>query len=161
MRRELLALLVSLAACSPAPSPSARAPSPVPTAIPSATAASREPTRAPIASPAVFVFDVENRSRVPVVVSVASDAEATMPGFEPGDKGTISIMLKNPTNGIGVEVQREGCHLLAKGIYPTPEPFTLLIDDAAEAGEIQLQTVAGASSTPLPLPVNSLRGCGG
>jgi len=84
-----------------------------------------------------------------------------MPGFEPGDKGTITILLRNPENGIGVEVQREGCHLLAKGMYPTPVPFTLFVDDAPGAGNVRLSMVAGSSAIPLPLPVNSLRGCGG
>lgn len=111
--------------------------------------------------PTIFLFDVENRSRVPVVVSVVSDYAAVMPGFEPGDRGTISILLRNPQNGIGVDLQREGCQLLAEGMYPTPVPFTLLVDDGARAGEVELSMVAGASSIPLPLPVNSLRGCGG
>lgn len=31
-----------------------------------------------------LLFDVESRSGVPVVVSVASETAATMPGFEPG-----------------------------------------------------------------------------
>lgn len=161
MRHALVALLFWLAACGPAPTHSAQPSSPVPTTVPSATAASREPTTSPTASPTTFTFDVENRSRVPVVVSVASDAGATMPGFEPGQRGTISIPLLNPQNGVSVEVQGAECRLLDKGFFPTPVPFTLLVEDAAGAGNIQLSIVAGASSTPLSLPTNSLTGCGG
>lgn len=156
-----MTLLVSLAACSPAPDPSTQPSHPVPTAIASATAASREPTPAPTASPITFMFDVENRSQVPVVVSVASDAGATMPGFEPGQLGTVSIPLLNPQNGVGVEVQGAECRLLAEDSFPTPVPFTLLVEDGAQAGTIRISTRAGASRTPTPLHSNSLVGCGG
>lgn len=96
-----------------------------------------------------------------MIVSVASDAAAELPGFEPGQRGTISIALLNPLNGIGVEIQGVGCRLFVAGNFPTSRPFTLLIDDAAEAGNIRLSTVAGTSSPPLPLPANTLVGCGG
>jgi hypothetical protein len=133
----------------------------VPTAVPSTSVARIEPTTAPTASPTIFSFDVENRSQVPVVVSVASDAGAVLPGFEPGQRGTISIPLLSPQNGIDVEVQGVECRLLASAYFPTPGTFTLIVEDAAGAGDIQLSTVAGASLTPLPLPSNSLVGCTG
>jgi hypothetical protein len=157
----LAALLFLLAACGPAPTSSAQPSSPVPTADPSASVPSIEPTTAPTASPTIFSFDVENRSQVPVIVSIASDTGAVLPGFEPGQRGTISIPLLNPQNGIGVEVQGVGCQLLASGAFPTPAPFTLVVEDAVGAGNVQLSTVAGAASTPIPLPTNSLVGCGG
>ena len=131
MRSALAALILSIAACSPAPRPSA------------------------------FSFDVENRSRVPIIVSVASDTAAMMPGFEPGQRGTISIGLKNPQNGISVEIQAAGCRLLASAMFPAPAPFTLLVDDAPGAGNVRLSTVPGTGPAPLPLPINSLEGCGG
>jgi hypothetical protein len=109
----------------------------------------------------VFSFDVENRATIGVVVSVASDAAATMPGFEPGQRGTISIKLFNPTNGIGVEIQGVGCRLLASAMYPTPGPFTLVVEDGADAGAIRISTVTGTAEAPIPLPTNSLEGCGG
>lgn len=105
--------------------------------------------------------DVENRASIGVVVSVASDTAATLPGFEPGQRGTISISLRNPHNGISVEIQGTECRLLASAMYPTPSPFTLLVENGAQSGSIQLSTRAGESSTPIPLPSNSLVGCGG
>lgn len=161
MRSGWAALLLALAACSPMPSPSGRPSDPVASAIPSATEASREPTTVPIAQRINFTFDVENHSRLPVVVSVASDTAATMPGFEPGQRGTVSIALLNPKNGIGVEIQGAECRLLTSSFYPTPIPFTLVVEDGTGPGTVRLLTVAGTSSTPLPLPTNSLVGCGG
>lgn len=131
MRAAVMTVILSIAACGPAPRPPG------------------------------FSFDVENRSRVPIIVSVASDTAAMMPGFEPGQRGTISIGLKNPQNGISVEIQAPGCRLLASAMLPTPVPFTLFVDDAPGAGIVRLSTVAGTGLTPLPLPINSLEGCGG
>jgi hypothetical protein len=95
------------------------------------------------------------------VVSVASDRAATLPGFEPGQRGTISISLRDPQNGISVEIQGTGCRLLAGETYIAPSPFTLLVEDGPQSGSIKLSTRAGVSSTPMPLPSNSLVGCGG
>lgn len=111
--------------------------------------------------PLVFSFDVENRSSHGVIVSVASDVAATMPGLEPGQRGTIAIPLANPQNGIGVEIQAPGCVLLAKGTYATPVPFTLLVSDGSQPATIALSTLAWASVTALPLPKNPLVGCAG
>src|SRR5438105_2921422 len=90
-----------------------------------------EATAAPTESSTVFSFDVENRSHLPVIVSVASDMAAVLPGFEPGQRGTISIPLLKPKNGISIELQAVGCRLLVKGFFPTPLPFTLLVVDGA------------------------------
>ena len=86
----------------------------------------------------MFSFDVENHASIGVVVSAASDTAATMPGFEPGQRGTIAIPLLNPENGIRVEIQGSGCSELAVALYPATEPFTLLIDDGAEDGTVEL-----------------------
>jgi hypothetical protein len=160
MRIALATLLIALGACSPTPSPSAE---PATSGTPATVAATpaTPPTTQPTASPITFRFDVENHAGVGVVVSVASDTAATMPGFEPGQRGTISIPLLDPENGISVEIQGRACRLLASGMYPTPVPFTLLVEDGPQAGAVQISTRAGASSTLLPLPSNSLVGCGG
>jgi len=160
MRYALAALLIALSACSPTPNPSEEtspstesstlAPTPGPTT-----------TTEPTASPIIFGFDVESHASVEVVVSVASDTAATMHGFAPGQRGTISIPLLDPENGISVEIQGSGCRLLASDLYPTPVPFTLLLEDGPQAGTVQLSTRGGASRTPLPLPSRSLVGCGG
>jgi hypothetical protein len=120
-----------------------------------------EPTNAPTVVPFLFTFDVDNHSSRGVVVSVASDYGASLPGFAPGQRGTISIHLLNPQNGIGVEIQDGACGLLAKALYPTPDRFTLIVDDGAKAGEIALTTKKGASATPIPLPSNDLEACFG
>jgi len=138
----------------------------VPTATAAATQATRTPpfnppTSQPTASPTTFAFDVENLASIGVVVSVASDTAATLPGFEPGQRGTISIGLLNAQNGISVEVQGTECRLLASAMYPTPIPFTLIVDDGPQTGTIKLSTRVGTSSTPIPLPSNLLIGCGG
>jgi hypothetical protein len=166
MRRMLAGLLVALGACSPTPSPIAPAltaapPAPVAATPTSTQRTSTHRTPAPTASLASFRFDVENHASVGVVVSVASDTAATMPGFEPGQRGTVSIALRNPQNGISVEIQASECRVLAEGRHPTPVPFTLLVEDGPEAGTVRLSTRAGASGTPIPLPANSLVGCGG
>ena len=160
MRRTLAAILIMLEACAPAPSPTSEQP----TSLTSATAAPATTlvkTNPPAASPTVFAFDVENRASIGVVVSVASDTAATLPGFEPGQRGTIEIPLGNPQNGISVEVQGTECRLLASAMYPTPSPFTMLVMDGSLSGSVKLSTRDGASSTPIPLPSNSLVGCTG
>ena len=141
-------------------------PSPVPTTpttIPplATNSPTAEPTNEPTVVPFLFTFDVENRSSRGVVVSVASDYGASLPGFAPGQRGTISIHLLNPQNGIGVEIQDGACGLLAKALYSTPDPFTLIVDDGAKPGEIALSTREGASATPMPLPSNDLEACFG
>lgn len=165
MRVLVAVLMVVLGACSPAPSPapppatpaatvSALAPSPSPSAA-------AQPSASPATSPTTFSFNVENRGSIGVIVSVASDSAATMPGFEPGQRGTVSIKLLNPANGIGVEIQGVGCRLLASAMYPTPGAFTLVVEDGANAGTVKLSTRPGVAAAPLPLPSNSLVGCGG
>ena len=165
MRLALAAILITLWACASTPVPSSQ-----PQTVPSSTAAVSPATRIPsfnppanpaTASPTSFAFDVENHASIGVVVSVASDTAANLPGFEPGQRGTISIALLNPRNGISVEVQGTECRLLASARYPTPIPFTLLVEDGPEPGTVTLSTRAGASSTPIPLPSNVLVGCGG
>lgn len=164
---RVLALVVAalLVACSPTPAPTPPAPTPTatslaPTATPSASATAATSASAD-ASPTAFSFDVENRASIGVIVSVASDAAATMPGFEPGQRGTVSIRLLNPANGIGVEIQGTGCRLLASTMYPTPGGFTLVVEDGAGAGTVKLSTRPETAAQPIPLPSNSLVGCGG
>jgi hypothetical protein len=166
MRRALAVFLVTLGACAPTPSPTSQPPTSLPSATVAATPATRTPPfnpppNPPTASPTIFTFDVENHASIGVVVSVASDTAATLPGFEPGQRGTVSISLRNPRNGISVEIQGTECRLLASAMYPTPSPFTLLVEDGPQSGSVKLSTRAGASSTPIPLPSNSLVGCGG
>lgn len=108
-----------------------------------------------------FSFDVQNRSSVGVIVSVAGDAGATMPGFEPGQSGTVTVPLANAANGIHVEIQGGGCTVLATADYAMAAPFTLIVGDGAEAGSVKLSTLGSLSSTPIPLPSNGLIGCGG
>lgn len=162
MRLALAALLITLWACASTPDPSEDPKTAVPSAIPTVSSAPRTPpTALPTTSPAPFAFDVENHASIGVVVSVASDTAATLPGFLPGQRGTISIGLRNPRNGISVEIQGTECRLLASAMFPTPGPFTLLVQDGPRAGSIHLSTRAGASRTPIPLPSNPLVGCGG
>lgn len=162
---RVLALVVAalLVACSPVrtpPASTATAMSLVPTTIPSDSATAK-PVGSTDAVPTTFSFDVANRASIGVIVSVMSDTAGTMPGFEPGQRGTVSINLLNPDNGIGVEIQAPGCRLLATADYPTPGTFTLVVEDGPKAGTIKLSTSPGVAATPIPLPSNSLVGCGG
>jgi len=162
MRRTLAAILITLGACAPTPGPTAEQPTSRPSATAKATPATRTPpTNPPAPSPTVFAFDVENHASIGVVVSVASDTAATLPGFEPGQRGTIEIPLGNPQNGISVEIQGTECRLLASAMYPTPSPFTMLVVDGSQSGSVKLSTRAGAFASPIPLPSNSLMGCSG
>jgi hypothetical protein len=171
MRWAILAgLLWAVAGCAPAPVVTAE---PAPrettgTATPAPSTAARmtphpadPPTAEPAPSTVPFRFDVENRSSIGVVVSVASDWGAVMPGFEPGQRGSVRLRLIDPANGVSVEIQGGGCRLLADSYYPTPRVFTLLVDDGPRAGTIRLSTRAGGTARPMPLPENRLHGCGG
>jgi hypothetical protein len=127
--------------------------------ITATTTATPLPTE-PSPSPITFSFDVENHSSVGVVVSVVSDKAHLLPGFEPGQRGTISIPVYDLQNGIGIEIQDgKACGLLAKRLYPTPVPFTLIVTDGAQPGSVLLSTRAGAVESPMPLPSNPLYGC--
>ena len=151
MRLALVAILIVLEACSATPNPSAPVQRSVPgTALPVQ----------PATSPGNFRVDVENEASVGVVVSVASDTATLMPGFEPGERGTISIPLLNPENGITVEIQGPGCRVIASGRYPSSVSFTLLVTDGP-AGTVQVSRRSWTFVPPLPLPANSLVGCGG
>lgn len=163
---RVLALVVAalVVACSPTP-PTSPTPASTPTRLPPTATPSANPTAAPSASagasPTTFSFDVENRASIGVIVSVASDTAATMPGFEPGQRGTVSIGLLNPANGISVEIQGTACRLLASAMYPTPGGFTLVVENGAGAGSVKLSTRRETAGQPIPLPSNSLVGCGG
>ena len=168
MTRKGIRLVVAItsvgtfAACTSMPTPSAGPPagtSPVVEATVAATAP--PPATEPTSSYFLFRFDVENRSRIGVVVSVASDTAAALPGFEPGQSGSITIPMLSPASTIGVEIQVGSCKVGASATYPRPTPFTLLILDGARSGEIVLSTRVGVSAAPIPLPSNSLLGCGG
>jgi hypothetical protein len=107
-----------------------------------------------------FRFDVHNEATIPVIVSVASDAGATLPGFEPGDRGSIVIPLLNPLDGIHVEIQAGGCFLLASANLPTPDPFVLTIEDGI-GRTVTLRVNGEVSPEPIPLPSKGLVGCSG
>jgi hypothetical protein len=86
---------------------------------------------------------------------------ATLPGFLPGQRGTISLDMIDPSNGLAVEIQRHPYILLAEDTYLAPEPFTLLIQDGPNPGSIELGTRPGVVQPSMPLPSNDLIGCGG
>jgi hypothetical protein len=164
-RRAAVIAFLFVAACGP--TPSLASPTVAALASPPATASvtrsccrTPEPTPTPIPT-VTFSFDVENHSKIAVIVSVVSDRAAILPGFEPGQRGTISLPLVNPQNGIYIEFQVGGCKVIATASYPTPDPFTLVIDDGAKVGTITLSTRPGTTPTPMPLPSDSLEGCGG
>lgn len=163
IRRVALLGALVVASCTSTPSPAP--PTAIPQASPSAVATiahgcCRTPDPTPTPEPTViFSFDVENHSTVSVVVSVVSDLAASLPGFEPGQRGTISLPMVNPRNGIFIEFQAGECAVIATAQYPTPDPFTLVIDDGAKAGTITLSTRSGTTPTPMPLPSNTLEGC--
>lgn len=117
----------------------------------------------PASGPMVFHIGVENRSSTPIVVSIASDTAAVMPGFEPGDRGTISIALLDPANGIGLEVlgPPPDCRLLAEGIIPTPVPIEIIVHEGARPGRIEVSMEQSGSQVTIPLPRNDLFCSGG
>ncbi len=104
---------------------------------------------------------MENRSTIALIVWVVSDAGGGTAGFEPGQRGTISLSLLDPQNGTAVEIQGCRCRLLASGSYPTPVPFTLVVSDGSKPGTIRLSTRAGVSGSPIPLPTSLVGGCPG
>ncbi len=115
------------------------------------------------AAPFVVVrFDVMNRSGQAVVMSVASDAGADMPGFLPGESGTVYIPVRTAASEIQIEVlSQPNCVPSASASYSLGFPFTLLIDDGATARWLVLGTDPGIFTTPKPLPVNSVHCPGG
>jgi hypothetical protein len=115
----------------------------------------------PTSGPIAFAFDVENRTQRTLIVSVASDAAAAMPEFVGGQSGTVSITVADPTNGIGVEViAGPGCDILANGTFPTPRPFTLVIEDAADPSTVRLSARPTVASAAMPQPRDAGR-CSG
>lgn len=132
MRRAVIALVVvalALTACSPTPTP----------------------------SPNVLRIDVVNRSRSWVVVSVGTDAAGAMPGFLPGQSGTIMIPLGDPANGVSVEVLGPpSCQALATGSFPSTQPFTLLLDDPPGLQGVVLTSRLGVAQSAIPVPKDTL-----
>jgi hypothetical protein len=110
--------------------------------------------------PITFAFDVENRTERTLIVSVASDTAAIMPEFAAGQKGTVSITVLHPANGIGVEIIEGPCDLVGESMYPTPAPFTLVIEDGADPASVTLSTLPTIGTTPMPQPPEAGR-CSG
>lgn len=166
--RLLTALLaaVTLSSCAtPAPTttlPSATTSGPVLSA-PSVSHGEPGPTDIPTASPIAFRIDVENRSRLPVVVSLATDLEASMFGFEPGDSGTIVISLGSSENGVSLEILGPSieCGYLNQAMASTSEPFTIVLTDASVAHKLVLSLQPGVEGSTQPLPTNELTCPGG
>jgi hypothetical protein len=112
----------------------------------------------------VLRLDIVNQSEVAIVVSVVSDTTALMQGFIPGDQGTMMIPLGTPNNGIGVEILRAvDCAYLVEGtqIYPTPAPFTLIVEGGPDPGSGLLTVEREVKTAVLPLPQNALQCPGG
>jgi hypothetical protein len=102
-------------------------------------------------------IDVVNDSSAWVVVSVATDAGAAMPGFLPGLKGTILVSIGDSSNGVGVEVLGDpACGVLAEDHFPSEVPFTLILDDAEAGSGITLSIDEDVSSGMIPVPQNQL-----
>jgi hypothetical protein len=119
------------------------------------------PVPSPRASgPITFAFDVENRTQRTLIVSVASDGAATMPEFAGGQRGTVSITILNPTNGIGVEIIEGPCALVGEATLPTPIPFTLVIENGSDPTSVTLSTLPNVGATPMPQPAEAGR-CSG
>jgi hypothetical protein len=168
-----LALAMALAGCA-TPNPSVQLPSQLgqsPNPAPSSTATSlTTPRPTPTATPeptfVTFAFDVENRSRLGVVIRADGDTASlgAWLGLETGQRGTAVLSLAYPSLGIYVEVQgvrQTACSTLAGPLKFAATPFTLVIEDGSTTGTVTLSTRAGASTTPLPQPSNALGGCAG
>jgi hypothetical protein len=105
---------------------------------------------------------VENRTRRAVVVSVASDTAAVMPQFLAGQRGTISIAILDPGNGIGVEILGvPGCAVLAEDTLPTPEPITLVLEDGTAPSTVSISLLGTAVAEPMAQPAASTECLGG
>ena len=102
----------------------------------------------PTEGPIEFRFDVENRTQRTLIVSVAGDAEAAMPEFAGGQRGSVSLRVLNPTNGIGLELIGPDCELLAEAILPTPQPFTLVLEEGADPTEVTVQPCRRSAQCP-------------
>lgn len=109
-------------------------------------------------------IDLFNQSEVAIVVWVVSDRGALMQGFIPGGFGTITINLGAPDNGIGIEVFRAtDCAHLVKGTqtFPTPQPFTLIVDGGPEAGTGVLTVEPQVAAVHFPLTQTAFHCSGG
>lgn len=157
------AFIVVSSCGAPTPSPHSVAPVPTTTAAaslattPAASLATTPP--APVVAVAITVF---NRSHTSVVVSATTDVAGRMAGFRSGERGTISIDVSTPNNGVGVEVlDAANCAALVTESYPSRVPFTLFVDDGSGGSRITLTTAAEPSAGGFPLPSNGLHCPGG
>lgn len=117
------------------------------------------PSPSPAESVSDLAITIVNRSSLALVVSVANDVAGAMPGFLPGQQGTVVLPLGAVDNGIGVEVYgASDCKTIASAFYPS-EPLTLFVDDDGSGVRLSAGPIGAAS--PAPLPANSLRCPGG
>jgi hypothetical protein len=115
------------------------------------------------ASQYVLRFDVMNRSSQAIVVSVSSDAGADMPGFLPGEQGTVYAPLRSTASVVSVELlAHPSCRFFAGASISLGYGEMLLVDDDAAAGQgLALSFDPGLFAAPQPLPVNDVRCPGG
>ncbi|HYO44339.1 MAG TPA: hypothetical protein VES19_14170, partial [Candidatus Limnocylindrales bacterium] len=114
------------------------------------------------ASAFVLRFDVMNRSSRSIVVSFASDAGADMPGFLPGEQGTVYAPLRTRTSVAGVELlAHPSCRFFAGASISMGYGEMLLIDDDATGTGLTLNFDPGLFVAPQPLPVNGVHCPGG
>jgi hypothetical protein len=114
------------------------------------------------ASAFVLRFDVMNRSSRSIVVSFASDAGADMPGFLPGEQGTVYAPLRTRTSVAGVELlAHPSCRFFAGASISMGYGELLLVDDDPAGTGLTLSFDPGLFVTPQPLPVNGVHCPGG
>jgi hypothetical protein len=105
------------------------------------------------------MVNIVNRSHRSLVVSLATDLGGAMPGFLPGERGTVHLALGQPDNGVGVEVlghETSPCRDLVKADYPSTASFSLFIDDAAGSPGVVLSTGPFEPAKTAPPPANGL-----
>ncbi len=160
VRKVLVPILGVFIAVSSCGAPTASSPHPAASAGGTGPSASLATT--PAASVVELSITIVNRSHQSVVVSMTTDVAGRMAGFRSGERGTVSIDVSTPDNGVGVEViDAANCAPLVTRSFPSRVPFTLFVDDGSGGTGLALSTATDSSAVGFPLPSNGLHCPGG
>jgi hypothetical protein len=147
----MVATLTLTGACTPTPSPST-----------SAASLPASPPAGQVASPVGLAVTVVNRSTLPAVVSLSTDAEAQMVGLLPGEHGTVSLTVGSPQNGIGVEVLVPPlCRPAAATSYPSLSSFSVFVNGAPDGAGLVVSAGPADWSEAATPPINGVHCPGG
>jgi hypothetical protein len=109
-----------------------------------------------------LTINVLNSADLPVVVSINSEGGGRMPGFLPGERGTVVLHIPPGADTVSVEVLAlPGCRTAVSEFHSSDSDFSVVVINTAAAPGVGM-VVRAADAVPVStLPRNGLHCSGG